>query len=105
MSNKIVIVMFLAFAVLTVACARKQEAATEKPPAVRDAKIEKLRLAPVEDVYEATGTVRAKTSSVLSSKIVGSVVAMPVREGDRVRAGQVVAEIDNRDASAQLAKA
>ena len=90
---------------VTGACSRKQEAATDRPPAVHGASIEKVALAPVEDSYEATGTVRARTTSVLSSKIVGSVVAVRVHEGDRVRAGQVVIEIDNREAATQVQKA
>lgn len=105
MKTRIALIVFLSLTALTVSCSRKQEAATEKPPSVSDAGIEKVTLAAVEDFYEATGTVRARTTSVLSSKVVGSVVAMHVHEGERVRAGQVVAEIDNRDAGAQAQKA
>ena len=89
----------------TIACLRKQQIATGKTPAVQNVNIEKVTLASVEEFYEATGTVRARTTSVLSSKIIGNVLAMRVREGDRVSVGQVVAEIDNRDAGVQLAKA
>jgi multidrug resistance efflux pump len=44
-------------------------------------------------------------TTVLSSKIMGTVTSLRAREGDRVRAGQLLIEIDNRDAAAQLQKA
>ena len=62
-------------------------------------------MSPIEDYYEATGTVRSKTTTVLSSKIMGTVISFRAREGDKVNAGQALVEIDNRDAGAQLLKA
>jgi multidrug efflux pump subunit AcrA (membrane-fusion protein) len=61
-------------------------------------------MSPVEDYYEATGTVRSKTTTVLSSKIMGMVISLRAREGDKVRVGQVLIEIDHREANAQLQK-
>ncbi len=92
-------------ALFAAACGKKPQASAEKPPLVTGVQIEKIAASPVEDFYEATGTVRAKTSTVLSSKIMGTVISLRVREGDRVRAGQTLIEIDNRDAAAQLQKA
>ena len=66
--------------------------------------IEKVRTFPVEDTYEAVGTVRSKTISVLSSKVLGRITSLPVREGDRVKAGQLLLEIDDREMKAQLEK-
>jgi multidrug efflux pump subunit AcrA (membrane-fusion protein) len=42
---------------------------------------------------------------VLSSHSAGQIVFLSVREGNRVHAGQVIAEIDNREAVAQLRRA
>ena len=91
-----------AIALLTTACGRRQEAPTEKVAAIPSVKTERVVAAPIDDFYEATGTVRSKTTSVVSSRIMGSIIAIYVREGDRVRAGQTLIEIDNRDATAQL---
>jgi membrane fusion protein, multidrug efflux system len=55
--------------------------------------------------FDAPGTIRARTQTVLSSKVVGQITFMPVHEGDRVRQGQVLFEIEGRDASAQLRRA
>jgi RND family efflux transporter MFP subunit len=46
---------------------------------------------------DAVGTVRARTSAVLSSKVTGYVREVRVRAGDTVRAEQVVAVLDSRD--------
>lgn len=51
-------------------------------------------------VYEATGTVRARTSAVLSSKVVAYVREVRVRAGDRVSAGQTLVVLDSRDLDA-----
>src|ERR1022692_2111812 len=41
-------------------------------------------------LYEATGTVRARTSSVISAKLMGYVREVKVQAGDRVREGQLL---------------
>jgi multidrug efflux system membrane fusion protein len=106
MKNKFAYVaaIFL-LAMFASACGKKPQVAAEKPPVVTGVQIEKIAASSVDDFYEATGTVRAKTSTVLSSKIMGTVISLRVREGDRVNAGQVLIEIDNREAAAQLQKA
>lgn len=48
-------------------------------------------------IYEATGTVRARTSAVISARIMGYVREVNVQAGDRVREGQLLANIDARD--------
>lgn len=47
--------------------------------------------------YEATGTVRAKNSAVVSSKLMAYVTAVKAQSGDRVREGQPLAVLDSRD--------
>ena len=61
--------------------------------------------APFVERYEAVGTVASKTTSPLASKITGQVTAVRVREGDHVRAGQVLVEIEARDVAANVARA
>lgn len=85
-------------------CGRR-EGEIEKPATIQGVKIETIRLSPVAEDYEAVGTVRSKTTSVLSSKTVGNILAIHVREGDRVRTGQLLIEIDDRDSRSQLQKA
>lgn len=47
--------------------------------------------------YEATGTVRARTSAVVSAKWMGYVREVQVNVGDHVRAGQLLVALDARD--------
>jgi multidrug resistance efflux pump len=85
-------------------CAKKQEPAEISAEMVQGVKIETVAKQIVDQSYEAVGTVRAKNNSIVSSKVVGSIVAMKVREGDTVRAGQILIEIDSREARIQTQK-
>jgi membrane fusion protein, multidrug efflux system len=48
-------------------------------------------------IYEATGTVRARTSAVISARLMGYVREVRVQAGDRVREGQLLVTLDTRD--------
>jgi multidrug efflux pump subunit AcrA (membrane-fusion protein) len=88
---------------LTISCSRKAE--PEQPATILSGlKLETLQTSMVDDYYEAVGTVQAKNRSVVAAKVMGNIVALHVREGDAVRAGQTLIEIDNRDAGIQLQK-
>jgi RND family efflux transporter MFP subunit len=52
--------------------------------------------------YESVGTVNAKVVSTISSKLMGSVRKIFVREGDRVNNGDQLAVIDDRQVAAML---
>jgi multidrug efflux pump subunit AcrA (membrane-fusion protein) len=106
MKTNIAIVVTVALIALSAAsCEKKQQASTEKPRLVKGVRVEQIALSPVDDYYEATGTVRSKTTTQISARIIGVVTSLRAREGDRVRRGQLLIEIDNRDAQAQLQKA
>src|ERR1039458_7991326 len=49
-------------------------------------------------IYEATGTVRALTSAVISAKLMGYVREVKAQAGDRVREGQPLATREARRA-------
>jgi RND family efflux transporter MFP subunit len=55
--------------------------------------------------YESVGTVSAKIVSTISSKIMGSVREVFVREGDHVNKGDRLANIDDRQVGAMLRQA
>lgn len=87
------------------ACGKKEPAGLEPAAVVRGVKVETLQPSKVIDEYEAVGTVRSRSSAVLSAKAIGAVVSVRVKEGDRVRAGQVLVEIDARDMQTVVTKA
>jgi len=92
---------------LIISCGKKEETRVEKSVSVpvQGVKIETVKASPVAEDYEAVGTVRSKTTTVLSSKTLGNILAIHVREGDHVRTGQLLVEIDDRDSRTQLRKA
>ena len=102
MKNLLLIILAVGLALLS-SCARKQQVST-LAPIVQGVKVEAVKTSSVDYFYEAVGTVRAKSSSVIAARIMGNIVRLHVREGDRVRAGQTVIELENREAGTQLAK-
>ena len=59
--------------------------------------VETISKASVDNYYETSATVKAKTNSVIASMITGKVTSLAVQEGDSVRAGQLLLTIDSRD--------
>lgn len=55
--------------------------------------------------YEATGTVRARTVAILSSKVMSYVQQVAVSVGDRVREGQTLVTLDARDLETNVRRA
>ncbi|HSB05540.1 MAG TPA: efflux RND transporter periplasmic adaptor subunit [Thermodesulfobacteriota bacterium] len=105
MRKRWVVISIVFFAIMTASCGKKEEAVIEKPTTIQGVKIETIKSSPVTEEYEAVGTVHSKTTTVLSSKTMGNILAVHFREGDRVRTGQLLIEIDDRDTRAQLQKA
>src|SRR6266545_8283228 len=101
--NRIAFVSCAAALLLMISCSKQPETG-KTTPIFQGAKIETAQLSTVDDYYEAVGTVRAKNGSVIAARVMGNIVALYVREGDRVRAGQTLIEIENRDAGIQIQK-
>src|SRR5437763_13177141 len=57
------------------------------------------------EIYEATGTVRARTAVAISSKVMAYVQEVSVQSGARVREGQPLITLDARDLEANLRRA
>jgi RND family efflux transporter MFP subunit len=55
--------------------------------------------------YEATGTVRARTTVTIASKVMGYVQQVSAQAGDHVRKGQALITLDARDLDANLRRA
>ena len=105
MKPGVVLAAAIAIALSVTACTGTDE---HQAPAAGEAvrvTTEVVSASSVADRYEAVGTVNPKVTSVLASETMGQVTAVHVREGDRVRAGQVLVEIDARAATAQVSKA
>jgi RND family efflux transporter MFP subunit len=86
-------------------CSTDQKVAADAPEVVRNVDVAVATTASVPDVLEAVGTVRAFETSQLSSQVMGTLVVVRVREGDRIRRGEVLAVIDDAAAKAALERA
>lgn len=56
-------------------------------------------------LYEAVGTVRARTATQVSGRIMGAARQVMVRVGDRVKQGQTLVVVDSRDIEARQRQA
>jgi RND family efflux transporter MFP subunit len=62
----------------------------------------KTSLSTVNVFYETSGTVKAKTVSVVASRTSGTIREIRVKEGDRVAAGDVLVLLDDRDTAQKV---
>lgn len=67
--------------------------------------VETVQSANLPETQEVVGTVRAHTSAVVSARIPGTISVLRVREGDRVRKGQLLAQLDAQENQATAAAA
>jgi multidrug efflux pump subunit AcrA (membrane-fusion protein) len=108
MHHKIFIRGFLGLLLcLPLGCGEKIEPGTTAgmPPPVVKAAVATAQLSSRPLVYEAVGTVRARTTSTLASKLLGTVKQVRVQEGDRVKARDILLVLDGRQVTSQLHQA
>lgn len=67
--------------------------------------VSEVAVTPLEESAELAGTVRARTSASVSARVAGTISLMRVREGDRVKKGELLARIDARENQASAAVA
>ncbi|MEN6606290.1 MAG: efflux RND transporter periplasmic adaptor subunit [Bryobacteraceae bacterium] len=100
----IILLVILSLALLT-ACGEKpsrSEEAASTPAAVKT-----ITVSPGEwpQTYEVSGTIRARTTATLASKVMGYVREVRFEAGDFVRQGQLLVVLDSRDLDAQYRQA
>ncbi len=84
-------------------CGEKIEPGHTTPssgPAVKAA-VAVAQTGPWPLIYEAVGTVQAETASTVAAKLMGTITSVRVRESDRVRQGDALVTIDERQVDAQ----
>ena len=83
----------LALGLVLTGCSRQEP--PQEP--VRAVKLLTVGVGPLRATQEYAGDVRARVESRLGFRVAGKIVQRPVELGQRVRAGQVLAELDPRD--------
>jgi RND family efflux transporter MFP subunit len=76
-------------------CSNAQRAESAAPETVNDVSVIVAHETSVPDWLEAIGTVRAAQTSQVASQMMGTILEIRAREGDRVRNGQVLAILDD----------
>lgn len=101
------VILIFVFSLILLGCNDKIEPGTTPPAsgpkvkaAVAEACVSQQHL-----IYEAVATVQARTASKLSSKVMGTVLKVHVREGDFVKRNDVLVTLDSEQVSAQLRQA
>ncbi len=102
--KKAIVLALLFTSVFLGSCSRDRVVAST-PEIVRNLPVITAQLSNLPDLLEAVGTVHAAQTSLLASQVMGTIVEVRVREGDRVQSGQVVAAIDDAQPKAALARA
>jgi RND family efflux transporter MFP subunit len=94
-------------ALLLLACKEKIEPGTSavSRPTVSGVRLTAARVVSRPLAYEAVGTVAAGITSDLAAKVMGTVERIAIREGDRVKKGDLLLTLDDREAKARLAEA
>ncbi len=90
--------------VLAVACGHSEQRPESTPTPV---KVQTITLQPqrVPETYEVVGTVRPKTAATISAKVMAIIQSIPVKPGDTVKAGDVLAQLDDREVRAEFERA
>jgi len=93
------ILIFTLIAMLTAfACAKEERKDHEQGRVeVTGVQIAQVEKRDIETFYETTGTVKADTVSMVSSKVIGTVETIRFQLGDTVKKGQVLITIDDSD--------
>jgi len=98
---------FLLFAILilmTAACSRHETrvAAAGAEPKAAAVQVETVAASEIADIYQASGSVRARYSAAIAAKITANILDVRVQTGDHVQAGQTLIALDRRDLEAHL---
>jgi len=87
------------------ACGDGRNTVRESPFPPMDVRVAKAAVRPLRQTFEAGGIVKARTTAQIASRIAAELLEVRVQPGDRVRQGQIVAALDDRDVAARRAQA
>jgi len=105
MRRYLLLVVVLGSALLGAACRGSEPAAAASTPPVEhrtDVAAVKVAAIDLESTLQISGSVTPQTRVAILSKLPGTLARVTVDIGDRVRVGQVVAELDAREIEAQV---
>jgi len=105
--NRLVIITTLLTSLFLAGCASNHEAAAAAPVGPKKVPVTTAQAVArtVPAAFQETGTFVADETSDIAPMVPGRVITTPVNVGDFVKQGQVVCELDHRDAQLRLDQA
>jgi RND family efflux transporter MFP subunit len=97
--------IFSVLILLSIGCTEKEHPNTVKRPLVTGVTLSRIEPTPVDSFYQTTGTIKAKIVSQVASRSMGTVTSLKCREGETVKAGQLLLTIEDRDLNQRVAGA
>ena len=82
-------------------CGGAPENSSKTPEVVEGLQVKKTQLQVVADEWEVPGSVIAVSTAQVAARTMGTVFQVAVREGDTVKRGQLLAQLDGRELSAR----
>jgi RND family efflux transporter MFP subunit len=98
-------IVLIGAGVILAGCGAGNERALQKAEVVQGLHLQKIQLHSVANELEAPGSVIAVSTAQLAARTMGTVLLVAVREGDIVKRGQVLAQLDERELSARRSAA
>jgi RND family efflux transporter MFP subunit len=97
----------VAILILTASCTEKIKPGSVevKREVITGVTLAKVLRSDADSYYETSGTVAARTTSVIGARTMGTVISMKVREGDRVGQGQELVVLDDQDLAQKVVAA
>ena len=89
--------LLIATGMLAAGCGGGNRTGPQKVEIIQGLQVQKIRLQNVADELEAPGNVIAVSTAQLAARTMGTVLQVAVREGDSVKRGQVLAQLDERE--------
>jgi len=103
--NAVLLLLLASLLIVLAGCSSDQPTSSTPPASAGKVRLVVAQSSSIPDVLETAGTVRAAQTTTLASQVMGNVVELRVREGDRVQRGEILAVIDDSQPRAALDRA
>lgn len=90
-------IVLIAVSLLAAGCGGDLENTRQKAEVVQGLRVQKMQLQNVANELEAPGSVIAQSTAQIAARTMGTVLQISVREGDMVKRGQLLAQLDERE--------
>lgn len=97
--------LVLSAALFAAGCGVEKTARTDAPEVVQGLRVETAKLRVVPALLEAPGTVVSSATAEIAARTTGTVLGVTVKEGDPVRQGELLAQIDDQELVARRSAA